>query len=50
MASSCAALLAACQGAWHEATHAPFLADCKSGAIQAAQFNAWLVQVNLAGC
>lgn len=47
MASSCAALLAASQGAWHDATHAPFLADCKSGAIRAEQFDTWLVQVIL---
>lgn len=30
--------------AWHEATVHPFLEQCKSGVIQAEQFNTWLGQ------
>ncbi|MEM6427502.1 MAG: TenA family transcriptional regulator [Cyanobacteria bacterium P01_D01_bin.128] len=29
---------------WHQATHHPFLEQCKTGAIAQSQFNTWLVQ------
>ena len=41
---SCRSLIERNEAAWHLAIRHPFLEDCRSGKIQAARFNTWLVQ------
>ena len=44
MALTCQDLLNRHAQAWHQATHHPFLDQCKTGEIAPHQFNTWLVQ------
>lgn len=44
MSLTCQTLLKHHAQAWHQATHHPFLDQCKTGAIASHQFNTWLVQ------
>jgi thiaminase/transcriptional activator TenA len=44
MSLTCKGLIAKYQSAWDAATRHLFLDNCKTGVIQPAQFNTWLVQ------
>lgn len=44
MAITCASLLQTHAAPWEKATVHPFLTGCKTGTLQPAQFNTWLVQ------
>jgi thiaminase len=44
MSLTCQQLLQTYGQQWQEATVHPFLAQCKTGEIQPAQFNTWLIQ------